>query len=99
MIPAEGAPAERRLGKIARAHYKRALPVGEVEENLGALSRLGVFVGDVVNRDVVADVQKMLQNRIPDGNLPKFGACALNQTDGVFVGAPVVPKPGMVTPD
>ena len=47
---AVGAPAERKLRKIAGADDDAALLVGEAEEVVGAQPRLHVLEGDVVDR-------------------------------------------------
>ncbi len=49
------------IGKIARANTAHL--VGNVHQNLRALTSLGVFVHNVVNILVVADIGEVLQHR------------------------------------
>lgn len=56
-------PAERKFGKIARADDQPAGLVRDIHQDLRALPRLTVFIGDVVHGFVMADIREML----PDG--------------------------------
>ena len=56
-------PAERKLRKITRADDQSAGLVRDVHQDLRALPRLTVFIGDVVHGFVMADIREML----PDG--------------------------------
>jgi hypothetical protein len=47
---AVGGPAERQLAQVAGAEHQRVVVVGEAEEVRGALARLHVLEGDVVDR-------------------------------------------------
>ena len=80
-------PAKRQLGKVARANDHAAHLVSNVHQNLRALASLGVFVHNVVNILVVADVGKVLQHRIHNGNLAQVGAKRLHQLNSVGVRA------------
>ena len=80
-------PTERQLGKVARANDHAAHLVGNVHQNLRALASLGVFVHNVVNILVVADIGEVLQHRIHNGNLAQVGAKRLHQLNRVSVRA------------
>ena len=45
-----GAPAQRELAEIARSQHQRLVKVGEPEKMAGALSRLNILEGYVVDR-------------------------------------------------
>ena len=62
-------PTKRQLRKVARANDHAAHLVSNVHQNLRAFASLGVFVHNVVNILVVADVGKVLQHGIHNGNL------------------------------
>ena len=80
-------PTKRQLGKVARANDHAAHLVGDVHQNLRALASLGVFVHNIVNILIVADVGKVLQHRIHNGNLAQVGAKRLHQLNRVSVRA------------
>lgn len=78
MVAAEGAPAERNLGEVAGAEHESPFGVGNIEQDLGALSGLGVFVGRVVDVGVMADVLKMLGDAFGNRNFPESRAKLAN---------------------
>ena len=62
-------PTKRQLREVARANDHAAHLVSDVHQDLRALASLGVLVHNIVNVLVVADVGKVLQHRIHNGNL------------------------------
>ena len=46
---AVGAPSERQLAQVAGADHQPAVEIGQAEQMAGALARLHVLEGDVVN--------------------------------------------------
>ena len=87
MVAVVGGPTERELAEVARADDHAALFVGDVHKDLGALARLGVLVGDVVDRLVMADVGKVQAHGVADIDLAQVGAERLGELGGVVVGA------------
>ena len=87
VVAVVGGPAQRQLRQIARADHHAAALVGEVHQHLGALPGLGVFVGHVGDRGVVADVGEVLLNRCGDVDLPQRHAQGLAENRGVVLGA------------
>ena len=83
MIAVIGRPAERQLGQIARADDKRTVFVGDVHEHLCALTRLGIFIGDIKGGLIVPDVGKMLPHGGGDVDLVQSCAGRLRQRAGV----------------
>ena len=71
VVAVEGHPPQRRLRQVARAHDEAADLVGHIHKNLGALTRLGVFVGHVVGLLIVADVREVLAHAGGDGDHPR----------------------------
>ena len=80
-------PTERQLGKVARANDHAAHLVGNVHQDLRALTSLSVLVHNIVNILVVADIGKVLQHGIHNGNLAQVGAKRLHQLNSVGVRA------------
>ena len=87
MVAVVGGPAERQLGEVAGADDEAALLVGHVHEDLRALARLGVLVGDVVDGLVVPDVGEVLAHGGGDANLAQLSAHGTGELAGVVVGA------------
>ena len=80
-------PTKRQLREVARANDHAAHLVGNVHQNLRTLASLGVLVHNIVNVLVVADVGKVLQHRIHNGNLTQVSAERLHQLNSVGVRA------------
>ena len=59
-VSRKGAEAQSGLGKIARAHRQRIVAVGHVEEDLGPLPRLSIFIGDVRRFAVMSNGFQMI---------------------------------------
>ena len=74
MVAAEGRPAERGFGKVARAHVEQAFGVGDGEQDLRAFTRLCVFKYDAVVAFRVPDIRKVLPAGGNDADLPVFAA-------------------------
>ena len=87
MIAVISSPSESQLGKVAGADDNAAEPIGQIHENLGPLSGLGIFVGDVMHMDIVSDISKMGLHRLGDADFMEGRAKALNQSHSVVVGA------------
>ena len=87
VVPAKGTPAQRILGHISGADHQSAAAVCHIHQNLGALTCLCIFIGDIPHRRVVSDVLKMLQDRCLDGNVTVVGSQSGNQAQSVVVGA------------
>jgi len=85
MITAVGAPTERQLGEVAGAEHETADLIGDVHENLRALARLAVFIGDGIVGRVVADVAEVLQHSLFDGDFTGGDAQFLHQFQCVGV--------------
>ena len=60
---------------------------GEVHEDVGAGAGLGIFVGDVADGGVVADVFEVLLHAGADGNLAELDVELLGEGLDVGVGA------------
>ena len=82
MVGVIGAPAERKLGEVARADEQRALLVGGVHKYLRALARLNIFVGHVEYAHIVPYVPHMLSTRGDDVYIPELGPDALRERNG-----------------
>ena len=66
MVAVVGGKAERQLGEVARADHDAALLVGEIHQDLRALTRLAVFIGHVVRFGVLSDVAEVDVHRVLD---------------------------------
>ena len=79
-----GAPAVRELGQVLRADVDAAVElVGNVHENLRALTRLRVFIDDVAVFGIVADVLEMEHHALADVDDAHRRAKLLGHHDGV----------------
>ena len=87
MVAVVGGPAQRQLGEVARADDEASLLVGDVHDDLRALARLAVLVGDVVDALVVADVSKVLTHGRGNVDLAQLHAEGVCQRGGVAVRA------------
>ena len=87
MIAVVCAPAQRQLAEVAGAQDDRIVLVGQVHQDLGALPRLCVFIGDVMDVRIVADVLEMLADRIMDRHLHAGDVKQVHQRSGIGVGA------------
>lgn len=87
MVAVVGSPAQSQLGEVARADDHTALVVGDVHEDLGALSCLGVLVGHVAHGGIVADILKVLIDRIENIDLAEIHAQLGAEGGGVGLGA------------
>ena len=87
MVAVVGGPAQRQLRKVAGADDDAVLLVGDIHQHLGALPRLGVFVGGVGDRLVVADIPEVLPDRFRDGNGAQRYAQPFAEDLGVAAGA------------
>ena len=83
MVAVVCAPAVNKLAEILRAHVEAVDLVGNVHENLGAFTGLGILKGDGVIVVSVADVVKVLIHGLADVNYADFGADLLGNNDGV----------------
>ena len=80
-------PTKRQLREVARANNHAAHLVGNVHQDLRTLASLRVFVHNVMNVLVMANVSEVLQHGIHNGNLTQVGAKRLHQLDRVSVRA------------
>ena len=87
VVAVVGGPAQRQLRQIARADHQTAALVRQIHQHLGALPGLGVFVGHVGDRGVVADVGEVLFDRRGDVDLLERHAQRLAEQRGVAPGA------------
>ena len=55
-----GAPAKGELAQIPRSDENAALLIGEIHQDLCALTGLRVFIGYVVQNGIMADIRHML---------------------------------------
>ena len=87
VIGVVGAPAESQFGQVAGAEHQPTDLIGHIHEDLGAFPRLGIFIGDIVQRLGVADVGEMTAHRAIDGNDPQLDAEEFGQAFGIPPGA------------
>ena len=87
MVTVVGAPAEGQFGQVSGADHNAVLLIGDVHENLGPLTRLGVLVGGIHHFRVVADVLEMLFHGGHYRNLTSGHTENLHQIHGVGFGA------------
>ena len=62
-------PAQGQFGQVAGTHDKATHLIGNIHQDLSSLTRLGVFVGHVMHRLVVADIAEVLAHGVDDGIL------------------------------
>ena len=85
MVTIVCSPAESQFGEIARADDESIVLIGKIHENLRALTCLAVFVGDIMNADVVANVLEMLYAGIANAYFELCDAQFCHQADGIRV--------------
>ena len=85
MVTVIGAPAERQLRKVAGSEHHPPYFVGKIHKNLSALSRLTIFVGDVVNRLILPYVAEMLAHGINYTYLLERSSKAADKLCGIIV--------------
>ena len=66
MIAVIGAPSQSQFAEITGAQDDRIVLVGQVHQDLGALSGLSIFICDVMDFCVMADVLEVLTDRVMD---------------------------------
>ena len=85
-----GTPAQRKLGKVARADHDAAVVVGQPEQVVGAQARLHVLERDVVLVGTIGigvpDVAQHLDRRRFDVEFGRGDAQRLHQRPGVALG-------------
>ena len=86
VIAVIGSPAQRQFGKIPGTDDNPTQLVGKVHQNLGAFPGLGIFIGDIVKFDGVADIVKVSGTGRDYRNLMEAGAESFDQGDGVIIG-------------
>ena len=87
VVTVVGAPPVNILRQILRAHIQTVDLVGNVHQDHGAHSRLGIFKGDGVIVMGVADVVKVLIYTLADVNHAHFASPLLCHHHGVALGA------------
>ena len=86
MIAIVSSPAKRQLGQIAGADDQTACLVGDVHQDLGSFSGLGIFIRNILDGRIVADIGEVTENSLTDRNLAQGGVLAFRQTARVLVG-------------
>ena len=94
MVAVVGAPAEGEFAEVAGADDEAAFGVGDVHQDLRALTRLGVLISNVLGDAVVPDVTEMPLDGFRDGNLAGGDAQPGHQVDRVVFRAGGGPEPG-----
>ena len=69
VIAIVGSPAKSQLRHVTGSDHHAAHLVGDIHQDLGTLSGLSVFVGHIMDRNVVADILKMTGHRRLDIDL------------------------------
>ena len=87
VVTVVGGPTQSQLRQVARAQHEAVDLVGEVHQNLGALTCLAVFIGHVVVIRIVADVLEMLSHCSGDADLMQRHAQRLDHGAGIGVSA------------
>ena len=83
MVAIEGAPAVHELAEILCADVKAVDLVGDIQQHLSTLTRLRVFKGDGIVVMRVADIVKVLVNRLADVDDANLRAELLRHYDSV----------------
>ena len=80
-------PSKCQFRQIAGTHHKTVGLIGNVHQNLRALSGLCVFISDIVHFCVVIYVRKMLHYGLSDIHFAHCDAKCLHQLNRIVVGA------------
>ena len=86
LIAVVGSPTECQLREVAGAEHHAVVFVGHVHQYLRTLARLRIFVGDIVDVDVVIDIFEMLNNGIADRDIELGNAELVHELYGIGVG-------------
>ena len=87
MVAVVGAPAVDILAEVLGADVETVALVGDVHQHLGALARLGVFIGDGIIVMRMTDVVEMLIDALGDVDHADLSAELFGHDDRVGLGA------------
>ena len=94
MVAVVSTPAHGQLAQIAGAHQQTAFFIGQIKENLGALSGLGVLISNVMHRRVVTNIRHVLHAGVCNGDLLPGDPQRFHKIQRIAIGAIRGAKPG-----
>ena len=69
MVSIIGGPSQRQLGEVTGTDHQGIELIGEVHQDLGALTGLCVLVGGIMPGGIMTNVLKMLHDGLANGYL------------------------------
>ena len=85
MVAVIRSPAQRQFRQIACSYNNSILAIGDIHQDLCTLAGLRVLIGNIMLLRVLANILKMLGNRLGDANLTDGDAQLLHKRNSIVV--------------
>ena len=87
MITVIGRPSQSQFRHVSRSYDQAACAVGNIHQNLRTLSRLPVFIGNIMLLNILSDIPEMYRYGFPDIDFLKNSTQRAGQLAGIIVGS------------